>query len=105
MFIAVSFAISGHKNQKRKYTGEPYVLHPIAVAKYLEQKGFEQEVVIAGLFHDLVEDTNVTLDQIKEKFGGRVAELVEMVTDVSTPETGSRAVRKDIDRQHLALAE
>ena len=105
MFAAVSFAITWHKDQKRKYTNEPYVLHPIAVAKLLEAKGFGKDVVYAGLFHDLVEDTDCTLDIIADKFGARVAELVDMVTDVSTPMDGNRKARKEIDRNHLAVAD
>lgn len=105
IFTAVAYAISGHKDQKRKYTGEPYVLHPIAVAKYLESKGhFREEVIFAALFHDLVDDTSVTNDDIKRDWGEEVATLVEMLTDVSSSSDGNRERRKAIDRQHLSEA-
>ena len=60
----------------RKLTGLPYFTHPSNVANLLKSTGASQEVVIAGYLHDTVEDAGVTLDEIKDKFGDRVAELV-----------------------------
>jgi len=104
MLGAVSFMVKAHGDQKRNYTGEPYAVHPLEVAGILADYGFQDEVVIAGLFHDVVEDTKVTLEDIKEKFGHRIAKLVEEVTDVSTPLHGNRATRKGMNREHLAKA-
>jgi hypothetical protein len=74
------------------------------VAEMLQQLGFRPEVVAAGILHDVVEDTTVTLAEITESFGPDVSALVEMVTDVSKPSDGNRRVRKAIDREHLRRA-
>jgi (p)ppGpp synthase/HD superfamily hydrolase len=99
---AVDFAIRGHGDQKRKYTGDPYVLHPLEVSRILRHHGLPDAVMIAGLFHDLVEDTTVTLQDISREFFPWVAELVSQVTDVAKPEDGNRAARMQINLDHLA---
>jgi (p)ppGpp synthase/HD superfamily hydrolase len=101
---ARDFAATAHEGQKRKYTGEPYIVHPIAVAELLAELGHPDEVLAAALLHDVVEDCEVTLAEIEAEFGPRVADLVEQVTDVSRPEDGRRAQRKELDRLHLAKA-
>lgn len=101
---ALNCCIEWHGNQKRKYTGEPYFHHPIEVATLLEAANMSREVQIAGLLHDVVEDTAITTEAIRSMFGSHVAELVEMVTDVSRPEDGNRKARKLLDLQHLAKA-
>lgn len=102
---AIAFATSAHGVQVRKYTGAPYIVHPIAVAQALLDLGFDDEVVIAAILHDTVEDgPKKIIDRIRDKFGPRVARLVEEVSDISRPEDGNRARRKAIDRAHLALA-
>lgn len=104
--FADRYALGAHGHQKRKYTGEPYINHPREVRKILERAGFtDPNILAAALLHDVVEDCAVTLARIRHAFGVRVATLVEQVTDVSRPEDGNRAVRKEIDRQHLAKAE
>lgn len=104
----VEFLIRAHGSQVRKYTNEPYVLHPIAVARIVANvtchEYDNEEIIIAALLHDVVEDTSYTLKNIEDRFGYVVASLVEMVTDVSKPSDGNRKVRKEIDRQHLAKA-
>jgi len=100
----VAFTVEAHKDQERKYSGLPYYVHPIAVAGIVTQVTDDEDVISAALLHDVVEDTPVTIEQIADKFGGRVASLVAMVTDISRPEDGNRKVRKEIDRQHLAKA-
>jgi (p)ppGpp synthase/HD superfamily hydrolase len=102
---ARAFAAAAHGSQTRKYTGEPYIVHPIAVAETLAELGHPDETVAAALLHDVVEDCGVTLATIEAEFGPRVAELVEQVTDVSRPEDGKRAKRKELDRLHLAEAD
>lgn len=76
---AYAFAFSAHESQTRK-TGEPYINHPIAVAKILLDFDCDTDTIIAALFHDVIEDTEYTYDDIKKKFGVEVAELVEGVT-------------------------
>jgi hypothetical protein len=101
---ALIFALRAHGDQKRKYTNEPYLIHPIAVAGMLKDAGLDEDAQIAGLFHDLVEDTDVTFEEIESEFGLRVCGLVREVTDFSKPSDGNRANRKRIDREHLATA-
>jgi (p)ppGpp synthase/HD superfamily hydrolase len=98
------FAIEAHGDQRRKYTGEPYVVHPIHVADILEKEvEATTEMIAAALLHDVVEDTPVTLRDIKEKFGYTVAEYVHYCTNVSDKEDGNRAFRKKMDADHFAL--
>ncbi|TQX91343.1 bifunctional (p)ppGpp synthetase/guanosine-3',5'-bis(diphosphate) 3'-pyrophosphohydrolase [Rhizobium sp. rho-13.1] len=101
---ALRFATAAHGEQKRKYTGEPYIVHPVAVAEIVRGIPHTPEMIAAALLHDVVEDTPVTLLEIKEKFGSKVAQLVAWLTDVSTPFHGNRLARKELDRQHIALA-
>lgn len=112
ILMAVEFAERAHRGQVRKYTGEPYIVHPLEVAQIVES-AFPWEranpspveaVVMAALLHDVVEDCGVTLDQIRRAFGSVVARLVHEVTDISRKEHGNRATRKGLDRQHLASA-
>ena len=93
-----------HSDQKRKYTGDPYINHPIAVAEIVETVPHTQEMIAAALLHDVVEDTPFTIDDIKDKFGDKVAELVGWLTDISRPEDGNRKTRKALDRDHSAAA-
>lgn len=101
---AIACAARAHQGQTRKYTGEPYITHPLAVACAVASVTDEVEIIAAAVLHDVVEDTAVTLDEIRAEFGDRVADLVGWVTDVSKPEDGNRAARKAIDREHLAAA-
>lgn len=101
------FAIGAHSGvaQVRKYTNEPYWVHPFEVASIVAQvPGATPEMIAAAWLHDVVEDTGVTLDQIHLVFGADVAELVFWLTDASKPEDGNRAARKAIDRAHIAAA-
>ena len=101
---ALEFATEAHKGQVRKDTGEPYIAHPIEVMGLVKQVVDDPEMQAAALLHDVVEDTPVSIKEIKDEFGPRVAALVSDLTDVSKPEDGSRAVRKELDRQHSAQA-
>ena len=104
--MAYAFAAEHHGavGQKRKYTGEPYIAHPIAVAGIVASVAHTEEMLAAALLHDTVEDTNATLEQIEEMFGAGVSALVGWLTDVSKPEDGNRATRKALDREHTACA-
>lgn len=103
---ARDFAAAAHEKvgQKRKYTGEPYIVHPEEVAEIVASVGGDEAMIAAAYLHDTVEDTEVTLDEILTEFGADVAELVEMLTDVSRPEDGNRATRKALDLAHTAKA-
>ena len=100
------FATAAHAavGQTRKYTGEPYVVHPIEVASIVKNAGGTEAMVAAALLHDVLEDTGVTFDLLVDQFGSEVAELVLWLTDVSRPEDGNRSTRKALDRQHSAAA-
>jgi (p)ppGpp synthase/HD superfamily hydrolase len=100
------FATAAHAavGQTRKYTGEPYVVHPMEVASLVESVGGTEAMVAAALLHDVLEDTGVTVDVLEELFGSEVADLVLWLTDVSKPDDGNRSTRKALDRQHSAAA-
>lgn len=88
---AVAIAKKAHEGQFRK-TGEPYIIHPLAVKKILEEWGMDEDTIIAGILHDTVEDTELTLDDIRNEFGESVAFLVDGVTKLSTARTGMRDI-------------
>lgn len=88
---AVEMAKTAHEGQLRK-TGEPYIVHPLAVKKILEEWGMDEDTVIAGVLHDTVEDTKLTLEDIRKEFGESVAFLVNGVTKLSTARDGMREI-------------
>jgi (p)ppGpp synthase/HD superfamily hydrolase len=101
------FAIAAHAavQQKRKYTNEPYIVHPAEVARIVASvEGSTPDMVAAAWLHDVVEDTGVTYTDIHMSFGPEIAVLVGWLTDVSKPTDGNRATRKAIDREHTAQA-
>jgi len=101
------FAIAAHAavQQKRKYTGEPYIVHPAEVASIVASvEGSTEDMVAAAWLHDVVEDTGITITDINLNFGADIAAIVGWLTDVSKPEDGNRAKRKAIDREHTAQA-
>lgn len=101
---AVEYCKLWHGEQRRKYTGEPYYLHPLEVAEILGSVHESENVVISGLLHDVVEDCGITFENISDQFGMYVSEVVREVTDVSKQSDGNRAERKQIDLEHLAKA-
>ena len=103
---AKMFATAAHAaiGQKRKYSGDDYIVHPQRVAAIVEKHGGSDEMIAAAWLHDTVEDTDVTPDLITKMFGDNVADIVEGLTDVSLPSDGNRAKRKSIDRMHSANA-
>lgn len=94
-----------HKGQVRRYTGEPYHVHPIEVAELLKEAQEPEDVQIAGLLHDVLEDCDVEYSTLALMFGVRVADIVQMVTDVSKPGDGNRQTRKMLDLLHLERAD
>jgi (p)ppGpp synthase/HD superfamily hydrolase len=73
---AIAFASVAHDGQKRKGSNVPYIVHPFEVAQILTSQAASEEVIIAGLLHDTIEDTDVTVDEIALMFGKTVARLV-----------------------------
>jgi len=98
------FATAAHAGQVRKYTGVPYITHPIEVAKILRKVEHTEAQLCAALLHDTLEDTKVTESLLREEFGDEITSLVKWLTDVSTPADGNRAARKALDRAHIAKA-
>jgi (p)ppGpp synthase/HD superfamily hydrolase len=100
------FATAAHAavKQVRKYTGEPYINHPFHVMSIVKTVPHTDAMLAAALLHDTVEDTGVTFELIEQEFGSEVAVLVGWLTDVSMPEDGNRAGRKQIDLEHTADA-
>lgn len=76
---AYDLARDAHKNQRRR-SGEPYIMHPVAVAEILYKLGMDNECIVGALLHDVVEDTQYDLDYIRQEFGDEVALLVDGVT-------------------------
>ena len=101
------YAMAAHAavGQKRKYTGEPYIVHPAEVARIVAGvPGSTPDMVAAAWLHDVVEDTGCTFTDIHMAFGIDIATLVGWLTDVSRPDQGNRAYRKSVDRAHSAEA-
>lgn len=102
---ATAYAERWHRGQVRKYTGEPYIVHPIEVAHLVATVNPGDEVVAAALLHDVIEDCGVTVNQIDQAFGAEVAALVFMVTDRYTKEAFpelNRATRKALEVRRIA---
>ncbi len=104
IIAAADFAKQAHSGQRRKFTNEPYIAHPFAVAGLVSSVTDDEEMVAAALLHDVVEDTSVSLSDIESVFGSRIAGLVDDLTDISRPEDGNRQIRKEIDLKHTAAA-
>ncbi|WP_044086804.1 RelA/SpoT family protein [Bifidobacterium bombi] len=96
-------AVWQHRNQRRR-SGEPYIIHPLAVAQILADLGMGPVVVAAGLLHDTVEDTDYTLDQCREEFGDTVAGLVDGVTKLTNMEYGDSAQAETIRKMVVAMS-
>jgi len=75
---AINFSENAHKNQIRK-SGVPFITHPIEVAKILTSIKLDASAIAAGLLHDTIEDTNILIDEISDKFGEQISELVQRV--------------------------
>tara|TARA_Y100000590_G_scaffold453175_1_gene597750 strand:- start:5232 stop:6974 length:1743 start_codon:yes stop_codon:yes gene_type:complete len=79
---AYTFALKAHKNQKRD-SGDPYLIHPVAVADILSDLKLDSATIATGLLHDTIEDTKTTYNTVKKEFGKEVADLVDGVTKIS----------------------
>ena len=99
---ALSFAIKAHHGQFRKYSDYPYVVHPVEVREILKTVECTEEMRIAALLHDVIEDTPHTYKDVESEFGTEVADLVQGLTEASLGHPGNRAERKAIDRAYLA---
>lgn len=102
---AYDIALRLHEGQFRK-SGEPYIIHPIAVAKILAGFGMDNETVIAGLLHDVVEDTEYTREQLVEDFDEKIAQLVDGVTklgNISYDASSEKVQAENFRKMFLAM--
>ena len=104
VYRAGRFADRCHAGQVRKYTGVDYIEHPIAVATMVSKVTGDQDVIAAALLHDVVEDCSVSVYQISQRFGNKVAAFVGWLTHVDPLEGEPRAARKARDRDKLLRA-
>jgi (p)ppGpp synthase/HD superfamily hydrolase len=98
---ALRWAAVCHRDQVRKASDTPYVEHVMGVALILDRLGFAEEVVIAGLLHDVVEDTPATLADVAARFGTTVAEIVRHCSEIKTDAAGRKRPWIDRKRDHL----
>jgi len=100
------FAYQAHDGVVRK-TGEPYIIHPVSVACILADLHMDMPTILAALLHDVVEDTPITTDDIKEKFGQQVAELVDGLTKLDKIEfqSASQAQAENFRKMLLAMSQ
>lgn len=97
---AIIFATKAHNGQTRKGINTPYILHPLEAAIIVSQIKYDEKLITAAILHDTVEDTGVTIETIAEKFGRRVAELVEIESE---DKTKSWRERKQHTVEHLSV--
>ncbi len=100
---AITLATKAHEGQKRK-SGEPYIVHPLAVGETLFLWGLDEATITAGILHDTVEDTQVTLEHIEKEFGKDIAFLVEGVTKISRIKYRSQKAAQVENLRKLILA-
>lgn len=102
---AIIFAVRAHSCQERRGKGYPYIVHPMEAMEIVATLTSDQELLAAAVLHDTVEDTAVTIGEIREKFGDRVASLVEAESDVaveSASESDSWRMRKQAAIERIA---
>lgn len=98
---AYEFAARAHQGQDRKGDGSSYIRHPVEVARLLHREGVDDEVTMAAAFlHDVVEDSDTTLDEIRDGFGDEVTEIVEAMTEDKSIEPYKE--RKEHHREQVA---
>ena len=100
---AYNFALKAHANQQR-ISGDPYLIHPVAVANILTDLKLDSATIATGLLHDTIEDTKATYKTVKDEFGKEVADLVEGVTKISALEDKAKKTSKAENFRKLILA-
>ncbi|MCB0271485.1 MAG: bifunctional (p)ppGpp synthetase/guanosine-3',5'-bis(diphosphate) 3'-pyrophosphohydrolase [Bdellovibrionales bacterium] len=100
---AFAMAENAHEGQKRK-SGDPYLLHPLEVAYILANKNMDEESIVAGLLHDIVEDTDIPLKSIEKEFGKEVSEIVDGLTKLSKISFQAKDVRQNESFRKMLLA-
>ena len=100
---AYEFAAKAHEGQTRS-SGQPYIIHPLAVAYILLELGMDTDTICSALLHDVVEDTDATLDDLKKRFGQDVAMLVDGVTKLSKIPTNTKEEQQAENIRKILLA-
>lgn len=83
---AIEFAVKAHDGMRRKKSNSPYILHPMEAAVIVGTMTDDQDLIAAAALHDVVEDTDITIEEIEERFGERVKELVSAETENKRPD-------------------
>jgi (p)ppGpp synthase/HD superfamily hydrolase len=97
IFQAIEFAARAHAGQYRKGTRIPYIVHPLAVARILIENDAPEEVILASVLHDVIEDTPVTLEQVRANFGDDVARLVQAMSEPDKSDTWENRKRDTLE--------
>lgn len=100
--LAIAKASWWHGEQKRKYTNDDYIVHPIEVMNFLALFTQDEAVMVAAILHDVIEDTDATIEEVKAIFGEDVASLVFGISEPEVPAGTNREQRKEIYRIHLS---
>jgi guanosine-3',5'-bis(diphosphate) 3'-pyrophosphohydrolase len=99
---ALRIAATAHQDQQRKASGLPYITHPVAVAMLLQAYGFsDEQILAAALLHDVVEDTQVSLDDLAGEFPAAIVDLVGHLTERKLDPMGGKRPWEDRKREHL----
>lgn len=105
---AIAFAVKAHDGMRRKKSQSPYILHPMEAAVIVGTMTDDQNLIAAAALHDVVEDTSVTIEEIEEKFGARVKELVTAETEDKRdhlPPEDTWRIRKEESLNELSKTE
>ena len=105
---AIAFAVKAHDGMRRKKSDAPYILHPMEAAVIVGTMTDDQNLIAAAALHDVVEDANITIEEIEERFGKRVRELVESETEdkrADLPPSATWRVRKEESLEELKNAD
>ena len=105
---AIAFAVNAHDGMRRKKSDAPYILHPMEAAVIVGTMTNDQHLIAAAALHDVVEDAGVTIEEVEEKFGKRVRELVESETEdkrADLPPTDTWRIRKEESLEVLKNAD
>lgn len=95
---AYDYALEMHDGQTRK-SGEPYIMHPLRVARFIATWGFESDVICAALLHDVVEDCHTTIDEVERLFGDSISKIVDAVTSLKKDlENADELTKEEIDK-------